>query len=30
MKINSVDLKISAARRSQYPEDNKQECALVK
>jgi len=29
MKINSVDLKISAARRSQYPEDNKPEFLLV-
>lgn len=29
MKINSVDLKISAARRSQYPDDNKPEFLLV-
>ncbi len=29
MKINSVDLKISAVRRSQYPTDNKPEYLLV-
>lgn len=29
MKINSVDLKISAVRRSQYPTDNKPEFLLV-
>ena len=29
MKINSVDLTISAVRRSQYPEDNKPEFLLV-
>lgn len=29
MKINSVDLTISAVRRSQYPEDNKSEFLLV-
>ena len=29
MKVNSVDLKISAVRRSQYPTDNKPEFLLV-
>ena len=29
MKINSIDLKISAVRRSQYPTDNKPEYLLV-
>lgn len=29
MKINSVDMKISAVRRSQYPNDNKPEFLLV-
>ena len=29
MKINSVDLTISAVRRSQYPTDNKPEFLLV-
>ena len=29
MKINSVELTISAVRRSQYPEDNKPEFLLV-
>ena len=29
MKITSVDLKISAVRRSQYPTDNKPEFLLV-
>ena len=29
MKINSVDLSVSAVRQSQYPEDNKKEFLLV-